>query len=158
MFLNSYLMKRLLVFGLGLSLSFAALSQDIYLKDGVYYEGNKPYSGPYSNYYESGRIKMRCYFSNGYPDKSVIYYFENGNVSQSGFYDDGDQDGLWSLFNQNGEKVGEAHYVDGKKDGIWTLWDENGNQRYHMMYRHGQKVGNWQLWDDQASLVSEKNF
>jgi len=158
MFLKGYRMKRLVGIGIGLCLTFTALTQTLDIKDGLYYYGNEAYTGPYSTYYESGMIKMRCYFTDGMPDKSIVQYFENGSVSQVGFYKNGLQDGMWSLFNQGGDKVGEAHYVKGEKDGVWFLTDGFDNRHYHLIYNMGEKVGNWQLWDDQASLVAEREF
>ena len=137
--LNFIRMTKKLTFTLFLLLySYQIFSQQLVLHNGYYYTDNTQstlYTGPYTEVYPSGALKLEMFIKNGLPDGIYVVYFENGKIEEVRSYYEGKFHGTWRTYDKNGILIAEAHYNKGKKNGIWRIWDDNGILRYEMRYK-----------------------
>jgi antitoxin component YwqK of YwqJK toxin-antitoxin module len=101
------------------------------MKDGVWKLGGNPYSGPYIDYYNNGRIQNQGVLLNGKLDGKLIVYFKNGNKKSVAAYKDGVLDGTWNEYYKNGALMQRREYINGKyKTG--TIYFINGQVQHEL--------------------------
>lgn len=64
-------------------------------------------------YYESGKIKAECNYSNYKLEGISVYFFEDGKVKAKEFYKDGALEGLSKRYYNNGIVNSEEYYKKG---------------------------------------------
>ena len=104
----------LIICFLFLNLSFL-FSQQLEIKDGIYYKDKKVYTGNYKENYANGNLKMDVNILNGINNGISTYYYENGNKKEQQSFSKGEKDGIWITWNENGVKTAEANFSKGKK-------------------------------------------
>jgi len=152
-------MKKLILLSFAIvAFAIGVAAQNISLKEGLYYEQGKLYTGTYSELTAAGIKKSTITIANGKIKGAVTYYYDNGNVMETGSFVDNEKTGQWLRYDESGKKTAEAYYVSGKKDGTWMIWDMNGIKRTEMHYAKGEKIGKWMQWDESGNLTSEKVY
>jgi antitoxin component YwqK of YwqJK toxin-antitoxin module len=151
-------MKHLYLFLVFSFFSVFCFSQDIELRDSLYYQGNSIYTGKYSEYNDKGVLTMQMNIVAGKPEGECSLFFENGNKKELRSYKNGMKNGTWTTWDESGNKTAEANYTLDLKDGKWYIWNSKGQKLYDMTYSNGAKTGTWQMWDDAGKLIMEKNY
>ncbi len=152
-------MKKLIFITIAIIVfAFGTSAQNITVKEGMYYEQGKLYTGTYTELNVSGSKKLTATIVDGKMNGAVTYYFDNGMIMETGEFAANEKSGQWLRYDETGRKTGEAHYLAGKKDGNWMIWDFNGNKRSEMHYAKGEKVGKWMQWDEIGNVTSEKVY
>lgn len=154
-----FAMKRtFFVFGFVFALFFFAKGQEIKEIDGLFYSGQKPFTGTSFSYFNNGSVKMESSYKNGMKDGQFKLNFENGKLNEIRSYKNNEMHGIWITWNERGIKIGEANYFEGKKHGKWFIWDENGHLVYEMNYQDGERSGTWRKFDPDGNLLSSRDF
>ena len=103
--LNFIRMTKKLTFTLFLLLySYQIFSQQLVLHNGYYYTDNTQgtlYTGPYTEVYPSGALKLEMFIKNGLPDGIYVVYFENGKIEEVRSYYEGKFHGTWRTYDKN---------------------------------------------------------
>lgn len=144
---------------IALLISVYVSGQEIHLKDGKYYRGNKElFSGVFKEFGADKILVSESNILNGLFEGESVLYYPSGTKKEQRSYHAGKKDGLWTTWSENGVKTAEARFREGKKDGFWYIWDEKGVKRYEMYYRDGEKQGTWHIWDENGKLVTEQKY
>ncbi|MCU0474234.1 MAG: toxin-antitoxin system YwqK family antitoxin [Bacteroidales bacterium] len=93
----------------GLSLKFFP---DSTLAEKVRYINDRR-EGEWLQYYESGKIFLRTYYTAGMLNGKFEVWFENGNIEYSGYYKNNLRDGSWRIFKEDGTLKYELNYIGG---------------------------------------------
>ncbi|TIH13080.1 toxin-antitoxin system YwqK family antitoxin [Marinifilum sp. JC120] len=96
----------------------------------LFLDTNKPFSGIYSEYYDSGQRfpKSRIVVKNGVMDGGFYHYNPDGTLREKGTNRDGKIYGYHSLYWPNG-KIKEKFFVDRDRDGYNYKYFDNGELR-----------------------------
>jgi antitoxin component YwqK of YwqJK toxin-antitoxin module len=99
----------------------------------VWCEDNKPYTGPFINYYYSGLKKSEGTILSGKIEGKSLHYFKNGNLKEKYFYKNSYFDGEQEFYYKNGQIRKKGAYKNGKRIGIWKDYFTNGalKIKYH---------------------------
>lgn len=101
------------------------------MKDGVWKLDGRPYSGPYIDYYNSGRMQNEAVLLNGKLNGELIVYFKNGSKKSVAAYKDGVLEGTWNEYYKNGALMQRREYKNGKyKTG--TIYFINGQVQHEL--------------------------
>lgn len=150
---------KAVVLTLGLLLSVVGFSQNITVKDNLYYQKENLYTGKYLLYFDNTTtIKKELTIKEGKLNGEVVEYFENGSKKEVGQYEDNLKFGLWFRYNSNGKVVAQASYKNDKKDGQWLVFDDNGNKLFQMEYKNGEKVGTWTQWNENGEVLKTTSY
>ena len=106
--------------------AFLLAGQDIEIRNGKHYKGDKLYTGKYVEYYDNNNIRIEKEISKGLEHGDAFHYYENGVKKEHQSYRKGKNHGIWESWNEQGVKTAEASYQNGKKHGPWTIWDDKG--------------------------------
>jgi antitoxin component YwqK of YwqJK toxin-antitoxin module len=150
-------MKKILTL-LVLSCSLVASGQQIEMRNGLYYKGDKPYKGIIKESDSLGRLVASLSVNKGKLQGETFFYHENGAIKELRNYKNGLKHGVWYSYDEKGNKTALAHYKNDTKHGAWQIWDEQGTLRYHMKYTNGEKTGVWLMYDASGSVIMEKKF
>ena len=80
-------------------------------------------------------------------------YYSSGKEKMKGKIKNGQRDGLWQAWYENGNLWSEAEYKSGVNEGKSITYFENGKIRYEGNYRNGKKIGAWKFYDEQGKIV-----
>jgi antitoxin component YwqK of YwqJK toxin-antitoxin module len=105
-------------------------------KDGVWYLKNStaPYSGPFIDYYLSGKKQGEGIFNNGVINGLRTIYYENGNKDFFRNYINGIENGYSEEYFINGSLKQKGSFKDGKDDGLWIEYYSTGVIKRQMTY------------------------
>ena len=97
-------------------------------KSGTWYLKNaqKPYSGPFIDYYLNGKIQGQGILNNGKLQGKRLLYHLNGNISDQLEYENGLSSGLEKRYYEDGTLKQEGVIKHDKKIGIWKAFHPNG--------------------------------
>lgn len=97
-------MKSLITLSLLLLLIIPAFSQNLELKDGLYYKKDMLFTGSNVEYYDNGKILLEQSIKNGLVDGKMTLYYQNGNTQEIREYSEGKKNGTWMNWNEAGLK------------------------------------------------------
>lgn len=86
-----------------------------------------------------------------------VVYWDSGRKRSAGNYKSGKKDGLWTTWHQNGQKWSEGNYKD-RKEGLWTWWWENGQKASLENLKNGAKHGLATFWKTDGQKIKEANY
>jgi len=117
------------------------------------------WNGPFREYDEHGRLRIKGFYKENKKDGVFLYYSESGVCVEAGRYLDDKRFGKWQTFYLNGRICSEVFYTGGTF--VKNVWDSLGNQQVvdgngretrvyaddvvnvTGEYRHGVKDGMW---------------
>jgi antitoxin component YwqK of YwqJK toxin-antitoxin module len=128
---------------------YEVLSRNTNIKDGLY-----------ENYFRSGTIANKFYFSNNKLQDSCIIYNESPYYrSEQLFYQNGLRNGVRILFYPTGKWKIIEHYLQDKLEGEYTHYDEAGKLLEEGQFKNGQMDGLWTFYYPNSTQIKEKvNF
>ncbi len=112
--------------------------------------------GGYTEYFENGKIRVRSRYRADERTGNHSEYYENGRVRLSAMYRADVLNGDWIERYPNGDKKVEAEYEDGKLDGRSRAWDEGEIPTVTASYRAGVLHGERRFWDDGRVLSNQR--
>ena len=113
-------------------------SKQMEKKNGVWLFHDRPYSGPFIDYYYSGRKQGEGTFINGRLAGHRKMYYQNGKLSTEREYEDGIQNGLENEYYEDGSLKQRGEFVNGKEEGIWESYYPNGQVKLRSNYKSGE--------------------
>ena len=78
-------------------------------------------------YYESGVVKSKGHWEDGYLEGEVAYYFENGDIKERSFYKNGLLDGVSTFFSKDGVANNTISFRFGLKNGATYFFNDSGS-------------------------------
>jgi len=116
------------------------------LKNGVYYQGSKPYSGYIKELYETKTLKSIGSYFQGKQHGLTKTFFPNAKLETERNYKDGIGYGRHFGYWQNGNKKFDFIYINDKREGIQKQWYESGSQYYELSFTNDQENGMQKAW------------
>lgn len=107
-------------------------------KNGVWLFHNNPYSGPFIDYYYSGKKQGDGAFINGLVNGRRTMYYQNGKIEAEKYYKDGIENGLAKEYYEDGTLRQKGIFADGKEEGIWESYFPNGKVKLLSNYFKGE--------------------
>ena len=128
-------------------------SNDIYLKDNLYYlkSTNTIFTGSVVGQF-NGKIidgKKEGFWKN---------HHQNGKVASTGNYFDGKQIGKWQFFQISGRIWREGEIKNNKQHGHWTSYFNNGNIETTGYYINGEWDGVWEYFDRKSNILERITY
>lgn len=110
--------------------------------------------------FEDGKPKVIRYYADGDTSKKIgeTQFYETGKEKVKGDFDESQRDGSWTYWYPNGNKWSECEYKNGIKHGKSITYFENGNIRYEGKYKNDVRVGVWNFYDESGKLIREENM
>lgn len=71
-------------------------------------------NGPYTTYHRNGRARSKGTFKDGYLNGEVKNYYTNGNVENEGLFEQGLKQGIWKFYSKSGKLIKKEAYRDGQ--------------------------------------------
>jgi antitoxin component YwqK of YwqJK toxin-antitoxin module len=142
-------MKKITFIFFCMLLTFLTFGQtninDLERKDGLWSKkGEKtPYTGPFIEYFDNGKIKGKGEFKDGLVHGLRIIYYENGNKSLERNYSNGINDGASIEYYPSGQIKQVANFKNGKEDGILKAFYENGQVEAIATFLNGVQQGDY---------------
>lgn len=155
---NASMTKTGILTSLFVLLSWIVSGQNLVEKDGIYYSGNKRYSGTYTENFSNGKIKTQISFRKGMKYGKMRLFFENGQINEIRSYRKNLMDGTWTTWNEAGCRIAIANYQKGEKHGDWVIWNERGKIIYLLHYKKGKKSGLWKMYDQEGNFINQRYY
>lgn len=102
--------------------------------------------GPFSYYYQNGRMAVLEYYNNGILDGKCEVRDGDGAVYLSGTLRNGRKHGQFSYTHDNGQFGTSLTFVSGELDGPVEVFDSSGSLTRRGRYAAGLKVGLWEKY------------
>jgi len=105
----------------------------------VKYDDDKIMDGPYTLYYDNGKIKKQVAMKDGEYDGILKLYHENGKLSQVANYAKGTQVNSFEEYYETGKLKEKYSLSDGKENGPYEEYYDDGKLKEKGIYRNGFK-------------------
>ena len=122
------------------------------LMNGVYYFGNKPYSGYIQTNYHSDKIKMIASYLKGKQHGITKAFFSNGKLETERVYKDGLSCGRHVGYWKNGSIKFDFTYLDDKREGKQRQWYESGKPYFELTFADDKEFGMQKAWRENGKL------
>lgn len=109
--------------------------------------------GPYEEYHENGRLKIKHTYKDGKYDGPYEAYYRNGQLCVKCTYKDDKLDGPYEEYYDNGKLYKKCTYKDGKRDGLYEEYRRNGQLEKIKVYKEGNP-----LYGKEAEEYLKKNY
>ncbi|MCG9793252.1 toxin-antitoxin system YwqK family antitoxin [Flavobacterium algicola] len=127
------------------------------LVNGIYYYGNKKYSGILHKVLRGYNVQSYSSLLNGELHGIYRSFYQNGQPYEVRRYKNslsvGKQYGYWP---DNGKLKFEYNYYNEKREGVQKSWYYDGSKSYVYNYKDDKQVGLQQAWRSNATLY--RNF
>jgi antitoxin component YwqK of YwqJK toxin-antitoxin module len=116
------------------------------LQNGVYYFGNKPYSGFIKEIYKNDTVKSFASYYRGKQHGTTKSFFENGKLETERYYKNGIGYGRHYGYWRNGNMKFDFSYFNDKREGLQKQWYESGSPYYVLTFADDHENGMQQAW------------
>jgi len=123
------------------SLKLIPSTKQMERKNAVFTYHNILYSGPFIDYYYSGRIQGDGFFLNGKVNGHRKQYYQNGKISVERNYKNGIENGYEIEYFEDGSIKQKGEFVEGKENGIWDMYFPNGQLKQRSNFINGEMNG-----------------
>lgn len=107
-------------------------------EDGLYYFGNKIFSGyVIVDSFDNGKPKRIVEYKDGIEGGDVKHYYENGQLEVESCELEGIPTGLVKMYHENGQLSSETIFENGVPSGIGKHWNENGVLTNEITFQEG---------------------
>jgi hypothetical protein len=127
-------------------------NDNLKLLNGVYYFGNKPYSGYIHNNYYSDKIKLIASYLKGKQHGITKTFFANGKLETERNYKDGLSYGRHLGYWENGNIKFDFMYLDDKREGKHKQWYESGMHYFELTFADDKEFGMQKAWRENGKL------
>ena len=112
-------------------------------KSGTWYlkGSSTPYSGPFIDYYLTGKKQGEGTLFNGKLKGKRLMYHLNGNVSDEIEYANGLSNGTEKRFDKDGTLIQKGEFKNGQEIGIWEMYHPNGQLKQRTNFVNGKMDG-----------------
>ncbi|OUS00387.1 hypothetical protein A9Q86_10465 [Flavobacteriales bacterium 33_180_T64] len=122
-----------------------------------WYYKNKPYNGPYINYYFNGIKKEEGFIKDGKVQGLVKYYYRDGSLSNLRNFINNSLAGIQTNYYSNGNRKSTIKYVEGKKNGEFVEYFPNEKIKRKGYYKNGTLNGIISEYYSNGSLKQKSN-
>ncbi len=116
------------------------------LENGVYYYGNKPFSGYITAKYSSDTIKSIGSYFQGKQHGTTKTFYANGKLETERNYRNGIGYGRHFGYWENGKKKFDFMYFNDKREGVQKQWYVSGSPYYELTFTDDQENGMQKAW------------
>ncbi|MBU2914919.1 toxin-antitoxin system YwqK family antitoxin [Reichenbachiella agariperforans] len=121
---------------------------------GVYYYGEKPFSGYAFELYENGEIKKESSYYEGKLEGNMIGYYSTGDTAYVRPYHLGEKQGDHLGFYPDGRPKFSYQFEQGLSEGIHRAWYPTGLLKMELNYQNGKEAGLQRVWRMDGKLKS----
>lgn len=121
---------------------------------GILIFGQSPFSGYLTEYYETGQLKSKKGYLNGWLQGESTAYYADGAVKEQRYYTNGEKDGRHVGYYESGAPRFELFFEEGQNVGNHKTWYENGQIAQDLNYVDGQPFGAQRVWRPDGKLRS----
>jgi antitoxin component YwqK of YwqJK toxin-antitoxin module len=107
-------------------------------KNGAFLFRNNLYSGPFIDYYYSGKKRREGIFLNGKLNGYQKMYYQNGRLAMERDYKDGMENGDANEYYEDGSLKQKGVFENGKEEGTWESFYPNGQVKLRSKYKSGE--------------------
>lgn len=100
----------------------------------------KPYTGPFIDYYSTGKIRGEGTLFNGKLKGIRKMYYSNGNLSLERYYENGISHGIEKEYYENGILEQKGEFKNGKEVGIWEMYYPNKQLKQRANFNSNGKM------------------
>jgi antitoxin component YwqK of YwqJK toxin-antitoxin module len=129
-------------------------SKQMEKKDGVLYFHGNAYSGPFIDYYYSGRKQEEGTLRNGIITGLYTIYYQNGKLSVELNYKDGIENGLEKEYYEDGSLKQKGSYINGKEEGPWDNYFPNGQLKQKSNFKNGSLDGETTIYYSTGKILA----
>ena len=116
-------------------------------------------TGVWTYYHPGGAVAKKVTFKKGRPDGTVEVYREDGSLLSKRVFKEGKRAGSWETFASDGKQLKQLEtYNDGKPDGVLKVWFENGNLEREINFKQGKRDGVSTEWYETGVKKVEVHF
>jgi len=76
-------------------------------------------------FYKSSKMYRKISYSNNMLIANFSEFYETGSLKVSGKYENGLEEGFWKIYYENGKIKERGRYKKGKKVGVWKTFYKN---------------------------------
>lgn len=114
--------------------------------------------GDWTEWYESGEVKLKTHFSKGAEHGVRTTFYENKTVAEEGAFRDGLQVGVWQMWFESGSPMARTTYVEGVENGLRTTWYDGGQPKSEAEIANGLQEGLRRFWYPSGKVLSQAWF
>lgn len=114
--------------------------------------------GPAKSFFQSGKLKTECNYSNGKYQGAYKEYYDSGQLKMEVNYSSGKKDGSEKAYYPNGQVKYHHQYVRGNLHGLARLWFETGQLGMEARFANDKPVGNYTRWNKEGEEVEPQPF
>lgn len=85
-------------------------------------------------------------------------YYESGQVKMEGAMKGGQREGEWKSFFEDGRPQSTGFFKAGLRTGVAKVYWYNGNLREEGFYKEGKHCGKWRYYDEQGNFLREDDY
>jgi antitoxin component YwqK of YwqJK toxin-antitoxin module len=119
---------------------------------------NKQFDSLYSEFYESGKMKVLTHYHQGIKNGLYEEWHENGKNKEQGTYVNDKKNGVYKIWYSNGNLQSETNYKNDKLNGIETQKYENGKLTSVIIYSEGKRSGSAKYFYPNGNKKIEANY
>lgn len=91
----------------------------------VYYKLSQQDPQKLLYFYKSSKMYRKISYSNNMLIANFSEFYETGSLKVSGKYENGLEEGFWKIYYENGKIKERGRYKKGKKVGVWKTFHKN---------------------------------
>ncbi len=91
----------------------------------VYYKLSQEDPQKLLYFYKSSKMYRKISYSNNMLIANFSEFYETGSLKVSGKYENGLEEGFWKIYYENGKIKERGRYKKGKKVGVWKTFYKN---------------------------------
>lgn len=122
--------------------------------NGLWHYRNKVYSGPFIDYYYSGKIEGEGVFKEGRIEGLRKIYHQTSQLALERMYTNGIENGLEKEYYEDGSLKQKGTFVNGKEDGIWEMYFPNGQVKQRSNFKDGIMKGETNVYYSNGKLLA----
>jgi len=111
-----------------------------------------------SEYYENGKLKLKCETRNNQLNGTCEKYYESGELLSEIEFKDGIQDGVSKWYYLNGKLQQETMFSNGSENGLCRNYYETGELLNKIKFINGKEAGVYKAYFKSGDLSTEVNF
>jgi antitoxin component YwqK of YwqJK toxin-antitoxin module len=120
----------------------------------AWYFKEKLYSGPFIDYYYSGRKQGEGTFVNGKANGKRVMYYQNGKISLERIYTNGIENGIEKEYYEDGVLKQKGAFSNGRETGVWEMYFPNGQLKQRSNFVDGKMEGETTVYYSTGKILS----
>jgi antitoxin component YwqK of YwqJK toxin-antitoxin module len=130
----------------------AQSNKALYQQNGLMYKSDRPFSGYYLRYYQSGDTASIEPYLDGKLEGWSLAYYPNKRIMSKRFYKKGKRQGHHQGWWENGQRRFDYYFKDDIHEGSAQEWAFNSQQTIDFNYKNGYEDGLQRGWFSDGTL------